>query len=273
MKEPFYHLDYASGECLFKLYLNEILLLDNIEGKRSLAGNILLNPFICKSGSQKLRFELFPKEGDSLLNTNTFIEIYLYVVDQASGFKDREELTPRGTRLPMSTLVNDNKQLIPPPISWNTEFEANVPYSIDESWNNGYNIMDIPEYENKVKAFYKDLYQLVQLGEVVKIKELMVDCFQRTNTTLFEEEENDTYTIFENLIKQRPVAGIIYKIQDLEFGSIRVYKEQMVVDALRRDGSPMLLFKENVHDSIGVSIDIRLFCPKDKNSDKTFRII
>lgn len=62
MKEPFYHLDYTSGECLFRIYLNEILILDNIDGQISLAGNLLLNNFIYKAGEQNLRIEILPKK-------------------------------------------------------------------------------------------------------------------------------------------------------------------------------------------------------------------
>ena len=63
MKEPFYYLDYTSGECLFKIYLNEVLIVDNIQGQKSPAGNLLLNTFIYKSGLQNIRFEVFSKKG------------------------------------------------------------------------------------------------------------------------------------------------------------------------------------------------------------------
>ena len=216
MKEPFYYLDYTSGECLFKIYLNEVLIVDNIQGQKSPAGNLLLNTFIYKSGLQNIRFEVFSKKGEPALNDNSFIEVYLYKADQATGFDKKVDIIARGTKLPHELLFNDGKLLIPP-ISWIINFEAEVTYSLEKHWDKVKDISSISNYKDLVIAAYTEIYQLVKEGNSVKLFELMKGSFNRTNTTLFENEKGENYTLqmFENLLKRQEIAGGIYQYKTL----------------------------------------------------------
>lgn len=163
MKEPFYHLDYTSGECLFRIYLNEILILDNIDGQISLAGNLLLNNFIYKAGEQNLLIEILPKKNESLLNKDSFVEVYLYASDQSTGFKEKIDIIGKGTRLPKELLLSDNK-IAKPPVNWHINFNTNVPYNLIPFWQQGILLNKNKDFENRIKAFYLQIYQLAKEG-------------------------------------------------------------------------------------------------------------
>lgn len=263
MKEPFYHLDYTSGECLFKIFLNEILIIDNLEGLKSPAGNMLLNTYLYNKGEQNIRFEVYPKKGQSNFNDNSFIEIYLYVADQSKQFQDKEDIIPRGTKLPSSLLKNEDK-FATPPISWIVNFEADLPYSLERNWEKGQNILNINDYENLVVGSFTEIYQLAKEGNAVKLYDLMKENFHRTTVTYYEKVNGaeNTVRIFEQLIKKQSIGGHIYHLQDLDFGKVRVYGNNKIADILRPDGNTILFFKKDKNDESGVSIDLKLFIPQ-----------
>ena len=274
MKEPFYHLDYTSGECSFKIFLNEILVIDNLDGVKSPAGNFLLNSYIYGAGKQNIRFEVYPKKGQSEFNENCFIEIYLYGADQSKGFEDKIDIIPRQTKMPSNLLKNDSGVLLPPPVSWNVQFDAENPYSIDKNWSKGRKITSIPEYEKKVIATFTEIYQLAKERNAVQLYELMKESFNRTNVALFETEKgkSDTVKLFEQLIKHQPIGGNVYQLQDLDLGKVRVYGDGKVADVLRPDGNTILFFKKDKDEQTGVSIDIKLYSD-EKMNDNQFKIL
>lgn len=273
MKEPFYHLDYTSGECLFKIFLNEVLIVDNIDGVKSPAGNFLLNTYIYNAGKQNIRFEIYPKKDQSTFSDNAFVEIYLYGADQSNGFQNKIDIIPRQTKTPPTLFKNEGK-IISPPVSWNVEFEAKNPYKIEKNWSDGKVISVIPDYEKLVVAVFTEIYQLVKERNAVKLYELMKESFNRTDIALFENEKSksNTVKIFEQLIKQQTIAGNIYRLQELDFGKVRVYGDRKIADVLRPDGNPILFFKRDPNDQTGVSIDIKLYCDGKSNNNQ-FKIL
>ncbi|MGV0922980.1 hypothetical protein [Empedobacter tilapiae] len=268
MKEPFYHLDYTSGSCLFKLYINEILIVDNLQEQKSLAGNVLLNQFIYDEGIQIVRFELFPQEGNEILNENSFIEIYLYVSDQTTGFSNTIDILSRGTKLPHNLLYNEGKLLNTS--TWIIDFEAKVPYSLEKKWNEAKEFNLDQNKIEEIKGVYTEIYQLAQEGNAVELYEILEDSFHRTSITMYEKERNNVVQVFENLIKKKPIGDSIYKLEKLEFGNVRIYGNGKVVDVLRPDGKPILLFKKKEEDENGATLEVRLYQSKE---DSKYKII
>lgn len=264
MKEPFYHLDYTSGECLFRIYLNEILILDNIDGQISLAGNLLLNNFIYKAGEQNLLIEILPKKNESLLNKDSFVEVYLYASDQSTGFKEKIDIIGKGTRLPKELLLSDNK-IAKPPVNWHINFNTNVPYNLIPFWQQGILLNKNKDFENRIKAFYLQIYQLAKEGNGVKLYDILKSSFERTQTVMFDKNNSNTIAIFEKLIKKQPIGGKVYQLQDMEDTIIRVYGKDKIADVIRKDGNPVLFFKKNKEDQTGASLEIRVFIDKNDN--------
>ncbi len=259
MIEPFYHLNYTSGECLFKLYLNEIVIIDNISGVSDKAGSCLLNFYIFNSGTQSLQFEIFPKKGSINFNINTFIEISLYRSDQTNNFLEKEYLIKKNTISPPNLFFE--KEFNTPPVFWNLEFNAEVPYNNSLKWLESREIKEIPNFENKIKKTYSQIYQTVLEENVTGLYEMFKANMLRIKTCLYEnnKEEANNFQIMENLIKQKPIAGKIYKLQPFEAKILRIYGTGKITDMLREDGSPILFFKQKPKDVTGATIDVRLF--------------
>lgn len=264
MKEPFYHLDYTSSECLFRIYLNEILILDNIDGQISLAGNLLLNNYIYKAGEQNLRIEILPQKNESLLNKDSFVEIYLYASDQSTGFKEKIEIIGKGTKLPEELLLSDN-EIAKSPINWYINFNANVPYNLTPIWQQGINLNKNRDLENRIKAFYFQVYQLAKEGNAVKLYDILKSSFERTQTVMFEKSNSNTIAIFEKLIKRQPIGGHIYQLQNIEDTTLRIYAKDKIADIIRKDGNPILFFKKDKKDETGASLEIRVFIDNNGN--------
>lgn len=260
MKEPYYHLEYSSGNCLFRLYLNDLLIVDNLQGQLSLAGNILLNPFIFNSGTQELRIELLPKENEKTLSESAYVEFYLYKSDQSTKFDTMVDVLPRNTKV-----ICPVAEVSVPVYTITLPFVVDVNYILPDYRTKGIDLNDIDNLESKVKDFYINIYQLALEKNAFELYELMKNSFLRSNTTMYENDlaKSSNIKIFEKVIKQLPVGNNIYRLQDLDLANIRIYGSNRVIDIRRHDGNTVLFYKKDEKDLSGISLDIRLYYNKE----------
>ncbi|SDD17916.1 hypothetical protein [Niabella drilacis] len=260
MKEPFYHLTYAGSDCTFKIYLNGILLVDNIDGVPDNAGTQLLNLFIAKKGKQLLNVELLPNKGTAVVPATAYVEIGLYAADQANDFKEKTYLIKEGTKTPPQLLLVNNVPV--PKANWVVEFDAAVPYVAEAFWKNDTDISKLDQYQERIIAAYVQLYETVKEGNAFRLFESLHRSFTRINTSLYETEKGnqDNQRIIEDLIKRRPVGNRVFALQEVDFKSckVRLYDDRRVADVLRSDGNPVLFFKAKETDTSGAAIDVRL---------------
>ena len=156
---PIYWAIYINEGCLFDLRINDVTV-HQLKHAGSIAGTASsLNPYIMRSGKQKVSVKLTPFPGktkiwDSHQPTFEPFKLYISYIDFSLPEEEQEEVIV--LTMPELKLITDEGGI--PSYTYEAEFEAKVPYAVN-GYTDGIDLREIPDIEARVVAEFKKVRQ------------------------------------------------------------------------------------------------------------------
>ncbi|WP_445721799.1 hypothetical protein [Flavobacterium sp.] len=183
-KEPSYFISYGNEMCYFEIFINDILAFKNFHQPLS-SSAFEINPYIFKSGSQKLTYKLYSvgkteysKTNQTTFGKDTRLSLKITVADnkqrERAGDKNMEFVTP--VNISKDEYGNESELFVATGKDYyegSFTFEAEVPYEL-EGFDDAQDLrkMDPKELEKKLineYAVIKNIYQNKEYDNIAKI--------------------------------------------------------------------------------------------------------
>ena len=141
---PNYSIQVNKGGCRVDLIGNGMPLYTFFEVEGMSSGTISFNGYILKSGTQQLKVKVYPAEGKTTLDDNTYLTIEI--------LKWNNERDPISERLVLkeASLPDKVKQQKLKYYELIVDFDAQVPYDFSQTLTSAETLSTIPNIENKV---------------------------------------------------------------------------------------------------------------------------
>lgn len=163
----YYTMSFSSNGCNFRIFINDVSVVDFFDTGGG-AGMVPINPSILKSGTQRLRVELYPVKGHEEKGINSIrpLDIFIKCKEGGQRLADYETVlsNPLGSvEIPVGT----------PYFEYECTFEAEVPYVL-QGWSNCKNLREEPDLEEQVIKKLNELKLLFEKKKYDEITKLML---------------------------------------------------------------------------------------------------
>ena len=265
---PVYSLQINKAGCRMLVETNDfppgyIGTLYSNQGESMMIG---LNRFILKSGKQKIKLKIYPREQDEFISGYAHLDIKLfYNSNKDSGFSNYVQLAQVG--LPEDIV---DRKLAYSEIE--IPFEAKVPYDFSSRLDSAVDLKAIPNIEKKVLEKFEAKRSLIEKGKEVEYgyedKEsikMLGNMFYATKKELWEFYEAGR-EIFDANRKGREVLPI-------ENYEIVFYANNKLVTIRRNDNKGDVLkaeFKKDGKLTADASYSLDLYMTKGSNEFKVW---
>ena len=157
---PNYSIQVNKGGCRVELIGNGMPLYTFFEVEGMSSGTISFNGYILKSGTQQLKVKVYPAEGKTTLDDNTYLTIEI--------LKWNNERDPISERLVLkeASLPDKIKQQKLKYYELIVDFDAQVPYDFSQTLTSAETLSTIPNIENKVLDTYKKIYSWLKKEDI-----------------------------------------------------------------------------------------------------------
>ncbi len=151
---PVYYIEYSNRGCDYEIRVNDLIVVKAMYGEASEGTLIPINTNILESGNQTFSIHLSSEEEQS--ESEVYFSFRI-------GFQDNMSEQPS----PMKWhWVYEQPALKFSKGSFSDydlkgEFEAKVPYNINSAWRNCINLDKIPDIENKARAFFNKIRNMM----------------------------------------------------------------------------------------------------------------
>lgn len=163
----YYTVSFSSSGCNFRILINDISAVDFFDSG-AISGMVPINMAILKSGTQRLKVQLYPVEGheEKGINSTRPLDIFIKCKEKGQGLSDYETVlsNPLGeVEIPVGA----------PYFEYECTFEAEVPYVL-QGWSNCKDLREEPDLEEQVIKKLNDLKLLFEKKKYDEITELML---------------------------------------------------------------------------------------------------
>lgn len=198
---------------------------------------IPLNVMITKSGKQRLRVKIYPKEGEQYLTKYAYVQISIFnAPNKNSGLKDYVKIAE-------FTLPQGLEEKKIPYYEHNIDFDANVPFDYSEELNTATDLSKVKDIEEKVVKKYNEIREICEKSDIISYNRLSIHSsalVYNTTYTSVEEIKNSQQTnrfgIVESNLKNRKFL----LIQDYY---IQYYANGKIIALWQKNHSPALYMK------------------------------
>lgn len=229
--KTFYFVDYSyNKKCGFAIYINDILVAKQTEPINIDYAVAPINPYILKSGIQKIKIELFPFVVDQKLESDIEFNLKVFFV------KDYNE-----------EIVDSSENLVfdLPPLmidaqlsEWRFEnsFIAEVPYQVT-GWSNSQNLKELKNIETQLRKKFKDLVSFIENKDPDKIlKEFAIS--MKESESFYYLTKNQLDNSRQDFITLIRMPNIF--IAPLDNTVVKYYANGKLVTLETLDGKPAL---------------------------------
>lgn len=198
---------------------------------------IPLNVMITKSGKQRLKVKIYPKEGDQYLTKYAHVQINIFnAPNKNSSLKDYAKIAE--FTLPQGL---EEKKL--PYYEHNIDFDANIPFDYSKELNTATDLSKIKDIEEKVVKKYNEVREICEKSDIISYNKLSIHSsalVYNTTYTSIEEIKNSQQTnrfgIVESNLKNR-------KFFPIENYNIQFYANNKIVALWQKNHNPSLYMR------------------------------
>lgn len=255
---PYYLVDFNSSICNFKIYINDIPVFTH-NGGGIISSHYPINHFILESGEQKIKFKIFPLEGETILKDGAFLKIKVHAYDDYTN--NYENLLEAFN---FETPDLSNPKL--PVIEIEAKFNADIPYKIP-GWKNSFCLEDVDKIKNELISFYEEIYELARTQNSLAFYKLLKTRLDEIDTAMYIRNEDNLIELrnmFNNLNEENFFLEDFPKLSNIE-----IYAENRIFNLLRNDKNPILHYVNKITNE---EFNLPLFVHKKVNSSN-FEII
>ena len=162
IKKNSYRIYTRLNECQAELYVDDVLafsFMGEITTTGRTAVDVLINPFLLKSGKHSICLKMYPQHGKSTLSQDSYGEIRNYFMN-VENYDQETDLftleTPNGDKTNLKNL---------PYFELKSELIVELPFKI-EGWSNSVNLKE--EMENKIDVKKQLLESYDNLRQIIK---------------------------------------------------------------------------------------------------------
>lgn len=262
---PNYSIQVNKGGCRVELIGNEMPLYTFFEKDGMSSGTISFNGYILKSGTQQLKVKVYPAEGKTTLDDNTYLTIEI--------LKWNNERDPVSERLVLkeATLPDKVKQQNLNYYELIVDFDAQVPYDFSPTLTSAETLSTIPNIENKVLDTYKKIYSWLKKEDIESLADFYAESNIRYCLVFYLEDELleerfDYKDIFKPKQKVDPFPDKNkYKMVFYADGKlVRLERIEDHSDILTLSG------KDSDGTEVNTKLNVLLYMPKGSNEFKQF---
>ena len=180
---PNYSIQVNKGGCRVDLIGNGMPLYTFFEVEGMSSGTISFNGYILKSGTQQLKVKVYPAEGKTTLDDNTYLTIEI--------LKWNNERDPISERLVLkeASLPDKVKQQKLKYYELTVDFDAQVPYDFSQTLTSAETLSTIPNIENKVLDTYKKIYSWLKKEDIESLADFYAESNIRYCLVFYLEDE------------------------------------------------------------------------------------
>ena len=238
-----------------EIYFNGILLQKMTEDGIS-GGNIILNPYIVKTGTQNVSIKLDKFMGKPLSKAylqDVFIEIYY-----SENYNENNDDFPLELiqKLSLPEYKTDQNVILN---TW--EFLANVDYKNNDELGNAMDLSkDNPaSLLNDVLKKYQENEEILNNGNTQAYLELVKNRLDRETTSMYYTNEEKQKYIQKVLQRVKNAKGIMQPLTDYH---LKIHPNNKIVTLINSQGSPVLSSKDNTGKTNTFSLQLY----RDKNT-------
>lgn len=227
---------------------------------------IPLNVMITKSGKQRLKVKIYPKEGDQYITKYAHVQINIYnAPNKNSSLKDYAKIAE--FTLPQGL---EEKKL--PYYEHAIEFMAEVPFDYSHELEQAKKLKDIPDIEQRVVKKYEEVKAMCERYDALGYNELSIHqsalVYNTTYTSIEEikeQKKKNQFGIVERGLSDRR----FFPIQDYY---IQYYADGKIVALWQKNHEPMLYMtgKTKSGRDYKSGDPLFLYIPKDSNELKAW---
>ena len=262
---PNYSIQVNKGGCRVELIGNEMPLYTFFEVEGMSSGTISFNGYILKSGTQQLKVKVYPAEGKTTLDDNTYLTIEI--------LKWNNERDPVSERLVLkeATLPDKVKQQKLNYYELIVDFDAQVPYDFSQILTSAETLSTIPNIENKVLDTYKKIYSWLKKEDIESLADFYAESNIRYCLVFYLEDE-----LLEDRFDYKDIFKPKQKVDpfpDKSKYKMVFYADGKLVRLERiKDHSDILTLsgKDSDGTEVNTELNVLLYMPKGSNEFKQF---
>ena len=262
---PNYSIQVNKGGCRVDLIGNEMPLYTFFEVEGMSSGTISFNGYILKSGTQQLKVKVYPAEGKTTLDDNTYLTIEI--------LKWNNERDPISERLVLkeASLPDKVKQQKLKYYELIVDFDAQVPYDFSQTLTSAETLSTIPNIENKVLDTYKKIYSWLKKEDIESLADFYAESNIRYCLVFYLEDE-----LLEDRFDYKDIFKPKQKVDpfpDKSKYKMVFYADGKLVRLERiKDHSDILTLsgKDSDGTEVNTELNVLLYMPKGSNEFKQF---
>ena len=262
---PNYSIQVNKGGCRVELIGNEMPLYTFFEVEGMSSGTISFNGYILKSGTQQLKVKVYPAEGKTTLDDNTYLTIEI--------LKWNNERDPISERLVLkeASLPDKVKQQKLKYYELIVDFDAQVPYDFSQTLTSAETLSTIPNIENKVLDTYKKIYSWLKKEDIESLADFYAESNIRYCLVFYLEDE-----LLEDRFDYKDIFKPKQKVDpfpDKSKYKMVFYADGKLVRLERiKDHSDILTLsgKDSDGTEVNTELNVLLYMPKGSNEFKQF---
>jgi hypothetical protein len=285
-EEKVYKFKYANSYCFFEVYINDMPIYKDFKIMGSSAFEI--NPFVFKSGKQKVFYKMYPANksdfGDyKTLRDNTYLELNLASYDFKK--QDASDVIYSRYKTPMEFVVvpgypdPEEKCVARGKTYYEGSFEidVNVPYILVKPFENAQDLRKInpKELEAKVLTYYKKLSKIYANKEMDNIAKLTFDNMANEFYALYEKDEEIEKAwkavvkkIKSDSFEMQPIEN--YKLQFFGDGKLVSLISKSEIPHLRQNSALWAKYKNDDGNLSALKIKVYLYIPDGETEFKVY---
>ena len=262
---PNYSIQVNKGGCRVDLIGNGMPLYTFFEVEGMSSGTISFNGYILKSGTQQLKVKVYPAEGKTTLDDNTYLTIEI--------LKWNNERDPISERLVLkeASLPDKVKQQKLKYYELIVDFDAQVPYDFSQTLTSAETLSTIPNIENKVLDTYKKIYSWLKKEDIESLADFYAESNIRYCLVFYLEDE-----LLEDRFDYKDIFKPKQKVDpfpDKSKYKMVFYADGKLVRLERiKDHSDILTLsgKDSDGTEVNTELNVLLYMPKGSNEFKQF---
>ena len=262
---PNYSIQVNKGGCRVDLIGNGMPLYTFFEVEGMSSGTISFNGYILKSGTQQLKVKVYPAEGKTTLDDNTYLTIEI--------LKWNNERDPISERLVLkeASLPDKVKQQKLKYYELIVDFDAQVPYDFSQTLTSAETLSTIPNIENKVLDTYKKIYSWLKKEDIESLADFYAESNIRYCLVFYLEDE-----LLEDRFDYKDIFKPKQKVDpfpDKSKYKMVFYADRKLVRLERiKDHSDILTLsgKDSDGTEVNTELNVLLYMPKGSNEFKQF---
>ncbi|WP_430875789.1 hypothetical protein [Gilliamella sp. G0441] len=214
-QEPFYYVGIYSSNIKWELFVNDVQMFANYQGKiTSLI--VPLNYNILGSGKQKITFRIYPPNGQAVLGKYATFDL------RGEYYRDKRNMEKYDSFLNFKLPYGQVEDL--PYFEKSFEFEAQVPYQIT-GWTKSKDLTKVPDLEQKVVKKIEALRTILENKDTEAYFQAVMPRWKEQFICLYATQEEIENYLQEHSLTNGEVSKIFDDIQILPIKDYQIIIE------------------------------------------------